>query len=116
MNPSRQKTYRNAADNKKNDKISKSIFFTAKGSINTAHGNTNVIFAMFEPIILPIGMLDSLIKLAFKLTTSSGKLVPKEIKVSPMIYLGMPKERPNSLTCLIIKSAPKYINKALEKN
>ena len=83
------------------------LFFTVNGSINTAHGNTNVIFAIFDPIMLPIAMLDSFIRLAFKLTTSSGKLVPKEIKVRPIIYLGIPKERANSLPCLIIKSAPK---------
>ena len=114
--PSKQKNIKKVADNKKNAKVSNLIFLTAIGHIITANGNTNVMFAILEPIMFPIAILDSLIILALMLTTNSGKLVPKEIKVNPIIYLGIPREDASSFPYLIIRSAPKYIKSALEKN
>ena len=76
------------ADNKKKIRLSLLTYLILNDLIIKDIDNTKPIFAILEPITFPKAISDSFIILAFKLTTNSGRLVPKATIVAPIIKLG----------------------------
>ena len=78
--------------------------------------NIKPIFAIFEPITLPITIPDSPLKVAKILTINSGKLVPKATNVIPTTILGMANFSAMLLLLSIKYSAPRNKKRPPIKN
>ena len=106
MSEAKKKITTKKEDNRKKIKLSLLTYLILNDLIIKDIDKTKPIFAILEPITLPKAISDSFIILAFKLTTNSGKLVPRAMTVKPTIYGDIPNDIANIFPYLIKKLAP----------